>query len=60
MAGVIKRQAIWMDKPLHQAIVEKCRETDIAGATALRGIEGYGAITLIRRSHLFSFSCEAP
>lgn len=50
----------WMDKPLHQAIVEKCRELDIAGATVLRGIEGYGASTLIRRSHLFSFSSDAP
>ena len=50
----------WKNKPLHQAIVEKCRELDIAGATVFRGIEGYGASTLIRRSHLFSFSSDAP
>jgi PII-like signaling protein len=50
----------WKEKPLHQAIVEKCRELDIAGATVFRGIEGYGASTLIHRSHLLSFSSDAP
>jgi uncharacterized protein len=50
----------WKGKPLYRAIVEKCRELDIAGATVLRGIEGYGASTLIRRPHLLSFSHDAP
>ena len=50
----------WNDKPLYRAIVEKCRELDIAGATVFRGIEGYGASTLIHRSHLMSFSSDAP
>jgi PII-like signaling protein len=50
----------WHNKPLYQAIVEKCRELDIAGATVFRGIEGYGASTLIHRPHLLSFSSDAP
>lgn len=50
----------WQNKPLYQAIVEKCRELDIAGATVFRGIEGYGASTLIHRPHLLSFSSDAP
>lgn len=50
----------WKGKPLYRAIVEKCRELDIAGATVLRGIEGYGASTLIRKTHLLSFSHDAP
>jgi uncharacterized protein len=50
----------WHDKPLYRAIVEKCRELDLAGATVFRGIEGYGASTLIHRSHLLSFSSDAP
>jgi PII-like signaling protein len=33
---------------------------DIAGATVFRGIEGYGASTLIHRSHLLSISPDAP
>ena len=50
----------WHGQPLYKAIVTKCREMDIAGATVYRGIEGYGASTLIRRSHLFSISSDAP
>ena len=50
----------WKNRPLYRAIVEKCRELDIAGATVLRGIEGYGASTLIRRKHRLVFSRDAP
>ena len=50
----------WNDKLLYRAIVEKCRELDIAGATVFRGVEGYGASTLIHRAHLFAFSSDAP
>jgi len=50
----------WKDKPLYRAIVEKCRELDIAGATVFRGVAGYGASTLIHRSHLLSFSSDLP
>ncbi|MFZ0299502.1 MAG: DUF190 domain-containing protein [Candidatus Sulfotelmatobacter sp.] len=46
----------WLDKPLYEAIVIKCRELDIAGATVLRGIEGYGASTLIHKRHLLRSS----
>jgi uncharacterized protein len=42
----------WQGKPLYAAIVVKCRELDIAGATVFRGIEGYGASTLIHKKHL--------
>lgn len=50
----------WKGQPLYKAIVAKCREMDIAGATVYRGIEGYGASTLIRHSHLLSISHDAP
>ena len=50
----------WRGRPLYRAIVERCRELDIAGATVYRGIEGYGASTIIRRSHLLRFSSDAP
>jgi PII-like signaling protein len=50
----------WQGRPLHRAIVERCRELDIAGATVYRGIEGYGASTIIRRSHLLRLTSDAP
>ncbi len=50
----------WQGQPLYQAIVARCRELDIAGATVYRGIEGYGASTIIRKSHLFRLSSDSP
>ena len=50
----------WDGKPLHQAIVDKCRDLEIAGATVYRGIEGFGASTTIHRSGLWSLSGDAP
>ena len=49
----------WHNRPLYEAIVMKCRELDIAGASVFRGIEGYGASTLIRKKHLL-FSSDRP
>ena len=40
------------DKPLYEAIVAKCREMKIAGATVLRGLEGYGETAELHKSHL--------
>ena len=37
-------------KPLFEAIVDKCRELKMAGATVYRGIEGYGETAEIHRS----------
>jgi PII-like signaling protein len=41
-------------KPLYEAIVEKCLEMKIAGATVLRGLEGYGEMAHIHRAHLLT------
>lgn len=50
----------WQGKPLYEAIVVRCREMGIAGATVLRGIEGFGASVRIHRSRSFSISHDAP
>lgn len=39
-------------KPLYEAIVQKCREMNIAGATVFEGLEGYGETAEIHRAHL--------
>ncbi len=41
-------------KPLYEAIVEKCRELRIAGATVYRGLEGYGETAEVHRPHLLA------
>ncbi|HTS47786.1 MAG TPA: DUF190 domain-containing protein [Bryobacteraceae bacterium] len=42
----------YQGKPLHEAVIEKCRELKIAGATVFRGLEGYGDTAEIHRSHV--------
>ena len=39
-------------KPLYEAIVQKCRDLKIAGATVFKGLEGYGQTAEIHRAHL--------
>jgi len=50
----------WQGKPLHEAIVAKCVELGMAGATVYRGIGGYGASTRIRHASHWKFSPDAP
>jgi uncharacterized protein len=39
-------------KPLYEAVVDKCREMGIAGATVFRGLEGYGETAEVHRRRL--------
>jgi hypothetical protein len=41
----------YQGKPLYEAIVNRCKELKIAGATVLRGLEGYGESAEIHRHH---------
>jgi PII-like signaling protein len=41
-------------KPLYEAIVRACREMEIAGATVLRGLEGYGETGEMHQRHVGS------
>ena len=42
----------YQGKPLYEAIVAKCRELKIAGATVFLGLEGYGETAEMHRAHL--------
>src|SRR5581483_176646 len=44
----------YQGKPLYEAIVNKCKELKIAGATVFRGLEGYGDTAEIHRSHILT------
>jgi PII-like signaling protein len=47
-------------KPLHHAIVQKVRELGLAGATVLRGTEGFGANSVVHTSNLLVMSTDLP
>jgi PII-like signaling protein len=50
----------WHGKPLHEAILTKCKELGIAEAIAYRGIEGYGTASRIRHANHWPLSKDAP
>lgn len=50
----------WHGRPLYQAIVELLRERHVAGATVLRGIEGYGAKARLHTTRLLRLSEDLP
>jgi PII-like signaling protein len=47
-------------RPLYSAIVEKLRERNIAGATVLRGIEGYGRNARLHTTRILRLSEDLP
>jgi PII-like signaling protein len=50
----------WQGRPLYQAIVELLRTRGIAGATVLRGIEGFGAKQHLHSTRILSLSEDLP
>jgi PII-like signaling protein len=50
----------WHGRNLVTAIVEKCRELGIAGATATVGVMGFGKTSRIHRAHLLGLSEDLP
>ena len=50
----------WHGTPLYQAIVQRVRAEGLAGATVLRGIEGFGADSHIHTSRILRLSEDLP
>jgi PII-like signaling protein len=50
----------WEGRPLYEAIVRAAREYGLAGATALRGIEGFGASNRIHTVKILRLSEDLP
>jgi hypothetical protein len=51
---------IWHHKPLYHEIVHRAHKAGLAGATVLRGIEGYGASSAINTSRILSLAEDLP
>jgi uncharacterized protein len=47
-------------QPLYQAIVEALRTEGLAGATVLRGIEGFGKSSRLHTAHILRLSEDLP
>jgi PII-like signaling protein len=47
-------------KPLYEQIVLRARELNLAGATVLRGVMGYGASSRVHTAKLLELSIDLP
>src|SRR5581483_8512214 len=50
----------WRGKPLATALVERLRAEGMAGATVLRGVEGFGAASRLHTAHILRLSEDLP
>jgi PII-like signaling protein len=48
------------DMPLYEWIVRKARESGLAGATVLRGLEGFGANSRLHTAKILRLSSDLP
>ncbi|MCM2578441.1 DUF190 domain-containing protein [Streptomyces meridianus] len=51
---------VWHHKPLFSEIVHRAHAAGLAGASVFRGIEGFGASSLIHTARLLSLSEDLP
>lgn len=50
----------WDGRPLYEALVHKARDIGLAGATVLRGIEGFGARSVVHTARILRLSEDLP
>lgn len=50
----------WHHHPTYTEVVHRAHRAGLAGATVIRGVEGYGASALIHTTRLLSLSQDLP
>ncbi|MEU5423187.1 DUF190 domain-containing protein [Streptomyces sp. NPDC001407] len=57
---VISESDTWHHRPLYSEIVHRAHAAGLAGASVFRGIEGFGASSVVHTSRLLSLSEDLP
>jgi uncharacterized protein len=51
---------LWQRRPLYHEIVHRAHQAGLAGASVIRGMEGYGASSRIHTARILSLSEDLP
>ncbi|WP_241989714.1 MULTISPECIES: DUF190 domain-containing protein [unclassified Streptomyces] len=57
---LVGESATWRHRPLYTEIVHRAHAAGLAGASVFRGIEGFGASSMIHTQRLLSLSEDLP
>jgi len=67
MTGLVKMLVVFMnevdrvgDEPLYEVVMRRLRKRDIAGATALHGVMGFGQHHRLHHKGLFGIADDRP
>ncbi|MEV6900363.1 DUF190 domain-containing protein [Amycolatopsis sp. NPDC051372] len=60
MTILIGEDDVWHHAPLHREILERARKAGLAGATVMRGCEGYGLHGMIHTTRVLSMADHMP
>ena len=56
----ISESGKWKKEPLYMAVINLCRERGIKGATAIRGVAGYGLHNKLHTGRVLRLSGDLP
>ncbi|MGX1128606.1 PII-like signaling protein [Streptomyces glaucescens] len=57
---LVGEQDTWHHRPVYSEIVHRAHAAGLAGASVFRGIEGFGASSVVHTSRLLSLSEDLP
>ncbi|GAA1311337.1 hypothetical protein Psi02_55260 [Planotetraspora silvatica] len=60
LTAFVSDSDLWHHKPVYHEIVRRAQKAGLAGASAFRGIEGYGATGRIHTTRILSLADELP
>lgn len=56
----VGEQVRWKNRSLYQALLFKLKDSGLAGATVIRGIEGFGQLRSVHTTRFLELSADLP